>query len=397
MTRIFSIAVGIALFAGSIANAADEKSTPWVGTWAASPMDLKLRHAAENSTFRNIVHLSAGGMAVRVTLTNEFGKAPLLVGKALVAVRTENGGVSNQKLSFADKESILIPAGGIAVSDPLSLQVMPLDDLAVSIYLPAQTIDTPTCHQAAISKNYIFPGDQTAATSTDGAMPIESWCFLKDLQVQNDGKAAAIVVLGDSITDGVGSTVGTNHRWTDYLAARLQENRKTKHLSVLNQGIGGNRILFYGHGPSAASRFDRDVIAQPGGKFLILFEGINDIDQTLRADSPEAGLIADELISAATQMAEEAHEHNIKVFGATITPNAGIASVTPHVSEIRNAYNQWLRTSHAVDGVIDFDKAVLNPQKPNELLPLFDSGDHIHPSDAGYKAMADSINLELFR
>jgi lysophospholipase L1-like esterase len=372
----------------------------WVASWASSPMELKLPKPAGDSTFLDIVHLSLGGDAFRITLTNEFGLAPLRVDNVHVALVSDQGAArqdTDRPLTFDSQTSVLIPAGGTVTSDPVQMRVQAISDLAVSIYLAPQEVAVPTCHESAISTNYIFNGNQTTGAAWQSGTLLNSWCFLKNVQVHGGKDAATIIAFGDSITDGAHSTVGTNHRWPDYLAARLQANKKTSHIAVVNEGIGGNRILFNGHGPSAASREDRDVIAQPGVKYLVLLEGINDIDQTINPDSAESKLTVQELTSAVAQIVQRAHQHNIKVFGATLTPNGGAKRVTPHVNELRNGYNEWLRTSGVVDKMIDFDVAVRDPEKFNELLPANDSGDHLHPSDAGYKAMADSIDLTLFQ
>lgn len=369
------------------------KRTPgWVVSWAASPMGMTLPHPAGDSTFENTVHLSLGGHSVRVTVTNEFGRTPLRVEH--VRLRQPGQPGADLPLTFNGNASVLIPAGGTATSDTIPMQVKGLSDLAVRFYLPPQEIASPTCHQAAIATNHIFQGDLADGMTGE---PYNSWCFLKDVQVQDTDNAATIITLGDSITDGAHATVDANHRWPDYLAIRLQANKTTKHIALANEGIGGNRILFDGHGPSAASRVDRDVIAQPGVRYLVLLEGINDIDQTINLQSAEAQLTLEQMTSTVAQIVERAHAHHILVYGGTLTPNGGVKTVTPHVNELRNGYNQWLRTSGVVDGIIDFDHAVRDPHKPNELLPLYDSGDHLHPSDAGYKAMADAVDLSLFK
>lgn len=363
-------------------------------SWAASPMGMSLPHPAGDSTFENIVHLSLGGHLVRITVTNEFGRTPLRVEHARLRLLGQQG--ADLPLTFQGNASVLIPAGGTATTDAVSMQVKGLSDLAVRLYLPEQEVASPTCHQGAVATNHIFQGDLADTVAGETGEPYNSWCFLKDVQVQETESAATIVTLGDSITDGAHATIDANHRWPDYLAIRLQAAKKTKHAAIANEGIGGNRILFDGHGPSAASRIDRDVIAQPGVKYLILLEGINDIDQTINPQSAEAQLTLEQMTSAVAQIVERPHAHHILVYGGTLTPNGGVKTVTPHVNELRNDYNQWLRTSGVVDGVIDFDRAVRDPQKPNELLPSYDSGDHLHPSDAGYKAMADSVDLSLF-
>lgn len=393
------IALCLAAVFGGSAVARQTHTAHWVASWATSPVGMKLAQSAAKTTFRNTIHVSLGGDAIRITLTNEFGSSPLLVKTASVytGAGSPGTGSSSHMLTFGGDSQVLIPAGGTAVSDSVTMKVPALSEVTVSIFLPDQTIEIPTCHEAAIATNLILSGDQMLGPTSGDSKPYNSWCFLKDLQVQADEKAATIVAFGDSITDGAHATVGANHRWPDYLAARLQADPKTSHLSVVNEGIGGNRILFNGHGPSAAARFDRDVLAQPGVKYVILLEGINDIDQTINPDSAEAQLTVQQLISAATQMVERAHAHGIMVYGATLTPNGNRSGVTPHVNELRSAYNQWLRTAGVVDAVIDFDKAVRDIQQPGNLAPANDSGDHLHPSDAGYKAMADAIDLALFQ
>lgn len=393
MKKRFKCWVSLLLLSSSAAAVAKEPPR-WVLSWAASPMGMSLPHPAGDSTFENIVHLSLGGHSVRITVTNEFGRTPLRVEHIRLRLLGQQG--ADRPLTFQGNAQVLIPAGGTATTDTVSMQVKGLSDLAVRLYLPQQEVASPTCHQAAIATNRIAQGDLVDGTKGELGEPYNSWCFLKDVQVQETGNAATIVALGDSITDGAHATVNANHRWPDFLAIRLQTTRKTKHAAIANEGIGGNRILFDGHGPSAASRIDRDVIAQPGVRYLVLLEGINDIDQTINPQSAEAQLTLEQMTSAVSQIVARAHTHNIFVYGGTLTPNGRVKTVTPRVNELRNGYNQWLRTSGVVDGVIDFDHALRDPQKPNELLPIYDSGDHLHPSDAGYKAMADAVDLSLF-
>jgi lysophospholipase L1-like esterase len=381
------------LLCGS-AVAAGKTGVTWVASWAASPIAMALPQPAADSTFENTIHLSLGGSAVRVTLTNEFGRTPLRINH--VRLRAASTDATYRPLTFGGQSEVLIPAGGTATSDLVPMQTPALSDLTVRLYLTADQTVNPTCHESAIATNHIFHGDIADGAMPDNGQSYTSWCFLKDVQVQSDANASTIVALGDSITDGAHATVDANHRWPDYFAARLQGNAKTKGVAIVNQGIGGNRILYEGHGPSAASRVDRDVIAQPGVRYLVLLEGINDIDQTINPQNAEAQLTVEQMTSAVSQIVERAHAHHILVYGATLTPNAGIKTVTAHVNELRNAYNHWLRTSGVADGVIDFDLALRDPQKPNELLKEYDCGDHLHPSDAGYKAMADAIDLTLF-
>lgn len=386
------------------ALAAGYSRSDWVGSWAASPELMRLRQPLSNSTIRDVVHLSLGGTAIRVTVTNQFGTTPLRIGAASIALSAGNGrlqpGVDHQ-LTFNQQPSVTIPAGSYVLSDPIPMPVANFSNLAISLYLPQQTIADPTCHQYGLSTNFIAAGNETTKNELQDAHSFVSWCFLQGVEVRPENRdAAAVVTLGDSITDGAHSTLDANHRYPDYLALRLHANRKTAHLSVLNEGISGGRVLFDGHGPSALARFDRDVLAQPGVRYVIYLEGINDIGQLLRTSSPEKTLTVNDLIFAATQMITRAHMHGIKVFGATLLPAGAKIESNPAWVKVRrmiDQYNDWVRTSHAFDGVIDFNKAVADPQAPQIILPAYDSGDHGHPNDAGYKAMADAIDLSLFR
>lgn len=384
--------------------ASDSKKDKWVGSWAASPLVMHLREPVADSTIRDVVHLTLGGTAVRVTLTNQFGTAPLRIDSASIGLAEDGGKLqtgSDRQLTFNHKLSVTIPAGTYVLSDPILTQVAAFSDLAVSLYLPQQPIADPTCHQYALSTNYVAEGNQTTKNQLQDARSFVSWCFLQGVEVRpGDRDAAAVVTLGDSITDGAHSTLDADHRYPDYLAFRLHANRKTAHLSVLNEGISGGRVLFDGHGPSALARFDRDVLAQPGVRYVIYLEGINDIGQLLRPNSPEKTLTVDDLIFAAKQMIARAHIHGVKVFGATLLPAGAKAESNPAWVKVRGMiaqYNEWVRTSHTFDGIVDFNKAVADPQTPQIILPAYDSGDHVHPDDAGYKAMAACINLSMFR
>jgi len=384
--------------------AAKKRESGWVGSWAASPELMRLREPAGNCTFRDVVHLSLEGSAVRVTLTNQFGTAPLLVGSAHIALSAGGGRLrpgSDHQLTFNNEPSVSIPAGSYILSDPVAMPVAAFSDVAVSLYVPQQDVADPTCHQIAESTGYIAAGNGTTTSELEDAQIIRSWCFLQGIEVRPEKKdAAAVVTLGDSITDGAHSTIDANDRYPDYLALRLHTNRKTAHVAVLNEGISGGRVLYEGHGPSALQRFDRDVLAQPGVRYVIYLEGINDIGQLLKPASPEKELRVEDLIFAAKQMITRAHMHGVKVFGATLLPAGAKIESNPAWVKVRqmiDQYNDWVRTSHAFDGVVDFNKAIADPQAPQIMLPAYDSGDHVHPNDAGYKAMADAIDLSMFR
>jgi lysophospholipase L1-like esterase len=398
MTRWYAY-LSMCLFGACVTANAKDSVPHWIDTWSATPTSWKLAQPAGNTTFHNIIHTTLGGNAVRVTLTNEFGTTPLQLGAAHVARSIGGGNIdpaTDHALTFGGRATITIPSGAIVVSDPVPLPVGGSTDLAVSIFLPDQPIASPTCHEIALTTNYITPSDTTSESTLQTPQRLTSWCFIKGVEVEARTDTAAIVALGDSITDGSRSTIDTNRRWTDNLFRRLQEDKKTSHLAVLDEGLGGNRLLYDGHGPNTLSRFDRDVLGHAGVKFLILFEGINDISSIARPTDPERTLTVQDLIFAATQLSIRAHRHGIKIYGATITPNSNTHSATQEGEAIRQAYNNWLRSNVTLDGCIDFDRAVRDPNDPHKLLPANDGGDGIHPSDQGFRVMADAIDLHLF-
>ncbi len=377
----------------------------WVGTWAASPMAAKNPDArfgapgTEGTTLREIVHISIGGPSVRVILTNEFGLDPLTIGAAQIALSSSASTITEgtaTPLTFGGAPSIVIPPGALIVSDPVALKVAPSSNLAVSLFLPDQPVNQLTLHPFADQTNYLAPGNVVSAASLDTPTTFFTWDFLKGIDVIADDKAASIVTFGDSITDGAHSTRDANARWPNVLAARLLADKKTANLGVLNEGIGGNRILHDTAGPSALARFDRDVLAQAGVKYLIIMESINDIGHATDPAKPYDVVTVEDLIVGLGQLATRAHTHGLKVIGATLTPFVGAKYQSPAGEEMRQAINKWIRTTNQLDGVIDFDKVTTDPTHPGMFLPLDDSGDHLHPGDAGYKAMGDSLDLKLF-
>ncbi len=357
-------------------------------------------------TVREIVHVSLGGSQVRVQLSNEFGAEALTISAAEIAVHQADSAVvpaSEVPLTFEGRASVVIPAGAMVVSDAATLSVKPLSDVAVSLFVPTQAMTVRSAHGSAYQTNYMVDGNAVAATDLAGPAgeaprKFASWDFLKGVDVKADADAASVVAFGDSITDGAKSTPSTNARWPDVLAARLAANKKTAKMGVLNEGIGGNRILHDNTGPSALARFDRDVLAQAGVKYLIVLESINDIGHA--ADPTPAKrfdvVTAQDLIDGITQMARRAHTHGIQVIGATLTPYVGAGYQSPEGEAMRQAINTWIRTTKELDGVVDFDKATDDPDHPGMFLPEYDSGDHLHPKDAGYKAMGNAIDLKMF-
>jgi lysophospholipase L1-like esterase len=367
----------------------------WVGSWSASPQTGFFLSDFNDQSFRMIVHSSLGGDRLRVRLSNAFGTQPLTVAAVHVGIRSVGAAIvlgSNRAVTFTGNSSVTIPQGALAISDSVELVVPALSDVAVSIFLPINAGPATTHNFGGIS--YLAAGDATASESGAPYTAIfSSWFLLSGVEVSASRPMKAIAALGDSITDGDGSTQGSNHRWPDELARRLSSDHSR--VGVLNQGIAGNCVLHDCFGPNALARFDRDVLAQTGVKFVIVLEGINDIGNS----SAFGDVSADEIILGLRQLVIRAHAKNLKIVGATLTPFEG--TTIPGYFSLdgemkREAVNEFIRTSGTFDGVIDFDQVVRDPNDPMRLLPLYDSGDHLHPNDAGYKAMGDAIDLSLF-
>jgi lysophospholipase L1-like esterase len=374
----------------------------WVGTWATAPMAANNKPDGPGSadmTLRQIVHVSLGGAYTRVVLTNEFGTEPLTIGAVHVALSAGGGSIklaTANAVTFGGSPTITIPAGALAVSDGFALKLPTGADVAVSIFVPAQTISKLSQHGFADQTNYMAPGNVVGKASLEGAKEFTNWSFLKGIDVRVAAEDASIVTFGDSITDGAKSTKDANLRWPDVFAARLAKDKKTAGLGVLNMGIGGNRVLHDNTGPNALARFDRDVIAQAGVKYVVVMESINDIGHAFDPKKPYDVVSAADIIQGFKQMADRAHSHGIKIIGATLTPYVGAGYQSAEGEAARTAVNTWIRTSNDLDGVIDFDKATQDPANPTVFNPAYDSGDHLHPKDEGYKAMGAYVDLKLF-
>jgi lysophospholipase L1-like esterase len=419
---MFKSCAAILLFAVLSLTAASNDH--WVGTWATSvvtrpqpprpaPGDQPATTTTpapgaqpalslNNQTLREIVHVSIGGSRVRVVLGNEFGTAPLTVGAASIALRDKDAKIaasSSRALAFSGRPSVIIPAGASMLSDPVDENVPPMADLAIDLYLPDEmtSLTSPlTVHAGASQTNYVSStGNFAGSADLPLLTTTPSWYLLERVEVAAPAETRAIVTFGDSITDGARSTPNSNNRWPDHLAKRLLARPGNAQLAILNAGIGGNRLLsdsIANFGINALARFDRDVLAQPGAMYVVVLEGINDIGNARANPMPSAA----DLIAAQQQMIDRAHAHGLIIFGATLTPFEGAAYFTPEGEAKRQAINSWIRTSKAYDGVIDFDAATRDPASPGKFLPLYDSGDHLHPNDAGYEAMGKSIDLHLF-
>ncbi len=385
------------------------KSNQWVGTWASAPLlDPHGKNAEDlftagaqpgvtGATLREVVHVSMGGETLRVRFSNLYGTSPLVIAAAEIAQTRKGASIvtdTNKPLSFHGKPSVSIPPGALAVSDSVSFKLAPVSDLTVSIYLPNPS-GPITEHQLGSSTSFHAHGNAVTSATLESPATVTSWEYLNGVDVLASSDAGSVITIGDSITDGARSTIDTNQRWPDELARRLQGDAKYRTLSVLNVGISGNKILVDGAGPNALARFDRDVIAQSGAKYLMILEGINDIGRL--HGLPDAGTTADDLIFALDQMIVRAHAHGIAVIGCTLTPYHGADYYTDSGEAIRKAVNDWIRTSGKFDGAVDFDAAVRDPQHPDTLLPADQPGDYLHPNDTGYKVMGDVIDLKLFK
>jgi lysophospholipase L1-like esterase len=352
----------------------------------------------DNQTVRMIVRTSIGGRRLRVRLSNAFGGPPVVLGTAHLAIRAKDSAIvpdSDRSLSFNGKPGGTIAPGVVLLSDPVELSVPPVTELAVSLYFPGET-GSPTTHSTALHNTYISKeGDLTAKTEIPEPVTTQSYYWLAGVDVSAVADAALLVTFGDSITDGARSTTETNHSWPALLAARLAANKATANIAVANLGIGGNRVLRDGAGASALARFDRDVLSQPGVRWVTLMEGINDIGRG--STTPAEAVTADELIGAYQQFIAQAHAHGILVIGCTLTPYEGAGYAREDGEQIRAALNSWIRTSGAFDAVVDFEAATRDPGNPKRFRAEFDPGDHLHPNDAGYQAMADAFDLKIFK
>jgi lysophospholipase L1-like esterase len=370
----------------------------WINTWTASPQSSAggMPVTYSNQTVRQIVHVSIGGSRVRIRLSNEFGSHPVLIAAASVGVAGIGPEVvpgSLRPLTFGGSKSIILPPGAPIISDPAELDIAPLSEVVVSLYLPSVT-EPETVHQVGLQTAYVSTaGDLTTMSNFSAVDTFNNRLFLAGLMVETTSSARAIVAFGDSITDGTRSTANTNNRWPDILARRMKDAGRP--IAVLNEAISGNRLLSDGAGVSALARFERDVLSQPGVSHVVILLGINDIGTQFEPRGVVR--IADEIIAGYKQLIERAHVRSIKVIGSPLTPFENAAYFSPDKEAVRRAVNNWIRTSGAFDGIIDFEHVIADPAHRSAIASAYDSGDHLHPNDAGYKAMAEAIDLKLFQ
>ena len=404
-----------------IAQSRDEH---WVATWGTAqqliyngptaprppqnppaPINLAVPpiwSSVNNQTVRMIVRASVGGRSVRIRLVNAFGSKPLEIGAAHIAQRSKDSTIvaaSDRALTFSGRPFCTIAPGAVMLSDPVEFKVAPLAELAVSVYAPKES--TTSTHMFGEHTSYLSKeGDFSGAAEIADATTSLSYYWLAGVDVLATANAATIVAFGDSITDGHGSMPNTDHTWPAYFTKRLQSNQRTAHLSVVNVGISGNQVLRDGGGVlggmSALARLERDVLTQPGVKFVMLMEGINDISGRTRQPEADAKMVAEDLLAGYKQIIEHAHARGLKIIGCTLTPFDGSRAFTEKGEIARTAVNQWIRTSGAFDGVVDFDAATRDPKNPKKFIAAFHAGDWLHPGDAGYEAMANAIDLTIF-
>ena len=357
------------------------------------PVDTTTADLA-NVTVRQVVRVSVGGVRLRLRFSNEHSIFPLPLGAVHVGEAGADGTVmagSDRIVTFGGLTSVVLPAGAPVLSDPIDLATRPLEKLYISTHVPGPV---PTQFLPRSLFQYVAgrPGDFAGAAVLPGARLMRIPPYVTLVEVETTAPAAVVVTLGDSITQGTASTANAFRSWPDRLAERLAP----RHWAVVNAGIGGNRLLRYGLGPSALARLDRDVLSVPGLKAVILLEGINDIGVGLRSSASGEPVSAEALETADRQIIIRAHEHGVRVIGATLTPYQGSFYSTPPGEMVREALNHWIRSSNAFDGIIDFAPAVADPANPLAIDHRYNDSDHLHPNDAGYKAMADAIDLSLF-
>jgi lysophospholipase L1-like esterase len=389
----------------------------WVQSWGAMPQltepsnmppppFTEADRVLADSTLRQTVHSSVGGRRIRLRFSNAFGGVALPITAVSVAVPLGGrAGVAAiapgtaRPVTFHGRPSTVVPVGAQVVSDPLTFALAPRSNLTVTVYLAAGQASTQiTSHPGSRTTSHLLAGNHVADEDLPGATPTDHWYFLSGVEVWSGAGTAAAVMLGDSLTDGRGSTTNMNDRWPDRLLDRLHATAGTDDVAVVNQAAGGNRVLNDGLGPNALARLDRDVLAQSGAAWLVVFEGVNDIG-TAAPTVPDQRQVADDLIAAYDQIIVRAHAQGIRVYGTTLLPFGGNASYddpTGHREAARQRVNAWIRSSHRFDAVLDFDRAARDPAAPRRLLPAIDTGDHLHLNPAGYQLLAATVPTHLF-
>lgn len=403
---IRSVLVVVALVLCHPGVAADH----WVASWGTAQQLMKPERAIpsaqtppariERQTVRMVARPTIAGSQVRIALSNSFGHGPVRIDAAQLAPAGANGSIlpgSGRPLTFGGRTWVVLPPGARISSDPVAFDVRAQSDLSVSLYVEADSGPT-TSHPIGLRGAWMAPGNQVMAEKLEGATQFRSYLWLDGIDVNASPRAAAIIAFGDSITDGFSTTPDADTPWPSILARRLGAQRGMAARSVINMGISGNRVLREGAGSSGLARFDRDVLSRPGARWVLLLLGINDIGFSAIPGLPASEkATAEDIIAGHQMLISRARLHGLSVIGATLTPFEGVNTYTAAGEQMRQQVNQWIRSSGSFDAVIDFDLATRDPDRPTRLRPEFDSGDHIHPNDAGNRAMAEAVDLKLFR
>jgi lysophospholipase L1-like esterase len=389
--------------AGCVASAPTTRppTERWVATWATAPQLTEPRNmppapGLTGNTLRQALRVSIGGPRLRVRYSNEYGQSPMVIREARLAHYRGEGAIdpaSDRALAFNGQPGVIIPGGQVAVSDPLAFDLEPMADVALTVWF-GDIPDNLTGHPGSRTTSYIQPGNAVSAPSTAEGIKTEHWYAVTGIDVVAPA-AAAIALLGNSITDGRGSTTNGNDRWPDMLSRRLRADPATRQVAVLNLGTGGNCVLRACLGPAGIGRYQRDILDQAGVRWVIVLEGVNDIGGARGAAASDS--VARGLIAAYRQMVEQAHARGLRIYGATITPFGGSFYASPEHQTAWSTVNEWIRTSGAFDAVIDFDAALRDPADPTRLRPEADTGDHLHPNALGYRLMGEAVSLTLFR
>lgn len=402
-TLTFNLIVFMLAFIVSSCNMSksnSENEAKWVGTWATAPQLVEPHNippapGLTNNTLRQIVRVSIGGETIRLKFSNEFSNSDVTMKSVQIALSAgghQIDAASNVELKFDGKPEVTMNAGAAVLSDPVKFKLLPRTDVAITIYY-GETSETITGHPGSRTTSYIIEGNNPSITNFDNAVPTDHWYNINNIDVLAPQNAASVAILGNSITDGRGSVTNQQNRWPDILSERLVQNEATKHVGVLNMGIGGNAILAGGLGPTGLSRYERDILNQSGVQWAIIFHGVNDIGGVRNAEAAEN--ITNRLISAYQQMITLAHERNIKIYGATIMPFNGNGYHNEFSEQCRNSVNDWIRNSGSYDAVIDFDKAMQSPDDSTRL-PSSYQNDGLHPDAMGYQTMGQYVDLDLF-
>jgi lysophospholipase L1-like esterase len=400
-SRVALVAAAVLLSTGAVAAQKPAPGEQWVQAWYSPPFPPTAVLGAEDiriyarQTVRQVVRVGIGGQRLRVRLTNELGLSPVQVGSVHVALSSPNGVTqpeTDHVLTFNGRQDVAIPVGQALVSDPVDMTVGAFDDLGISVYFPGRL--APAGH--LLNVRVSAKGDHGAEDLWPGSSLGRGPALVSGVEVQASGEHHVLVAFGDSITEGAGATPGTHQDWPEQFARRLSSHGWAKDWVVVNSGIGGNRLLHEGSGPKAPDRFDRDALQLSGVSAIVLTEGINDIGWAFDSNGDSGPITAADIEAVDQQLIASAHARGIKVYGGTLEPYEGAQYFHPEGEAVRQAVNQWIRTSGAFDGVIDFEQAVRDPKHPTRYLGADQSGDSLHPNDAGYHAMAEAIDPKLF-